>query len=79
MTTKIDKLTPEQEKLLPVYRDEWLAVGLNTQPADRPRAEKGVIDLCKALDKPVPTTMIWVKSPLMGALVAAVLSEIGNQ
>ena len=30
----IEKLTPQQEALLPVYRDRWLAIGNSTEPID---------------------------------------------
>lgn len=33
---KITALTPEQEALMPVIRDKWIALGLSTAPADRP-------------------------------------------
>ena len=29
-TKRIDKLTPEQEAQLPVYRDKWINIGLST-------------------------------------------------
>lgn len=31
----ITSLTPEQEAAIAVYRDEWLKIGLNTEPLDR--------------------------------------------
>lgn len=36
MAKRIETLTAEQEKLLAVKRDEWIRIGLSTEPADRP-------------------------------------------
>ena len=42
--SKIERLTSEQEALIPVIRDEWLAHGLSTEPADREEAARGIRD-----------------------------------
>lgn len=34
---KIDKLTPEQEAKIPLYKEKWLKVGLNTDRINRPK------------------------------------------
>jgi len=39
---KIDKLTPEQEAMLPVYRDKWIAIGMSTERIDPTRATEAV-------------------------------------
>ena len=39
---KIDKLTPEQEALIPVYRQKWKAIALSTEPIDRQKAAEVV-------------------------------------
>ena len=38
--TKIDNLTPEQEALIPVYRDKWRAMALSTERIDRQKADQ---------------------------------------
>lgn len=38
----IDKLTPEQEALIPVYRDKWRAIALSTERIDREKAAEAV-------------------------------------
>jgi hypothetical protein len=38
----IDKLTPEQEALIPVYRDKWRKIALSTERIDRQKAAKAV-------------------------------------
>ncbi|MEH1826576.1 MAG: DUF6745 domain-containing protein [Nostoc sp.] len=38
----IEKLTPEQEALIPVYREKWRAIALSTERIDREKAAKAV-------------------------------------
>ena len=39
---KIERLTAEQEAILPKFRAEWLQWGINTDRADRAKAEASV-------------------------------------
>ncbi|GAX45137.1 hypothetical protein NIES4075_61580 [Tolypothrix sp. NIES-4075] len=39
---KITKLTPEQEALIPVYRDKWRKIALSTERIDREKATEAV-------------------------------------
>lgn len=74
-TKKIDKLTPEQEALLPVYRDKWIKIGLSTEPCDRPACEAAVkLAYEKAGVKP-PSRVVWLRSPLAGAIAADMLAN----
>lgn len=68
----ITKLTPEQESLLPVIRDEWIAHGLSTEPANRKEAELGVCETYAAADLEPPKIFIWCDSPWTGAIAQAV-------
>src|SRR3990167_4714223 len=73
---KIEKLTSKQEKSLATFRDKWLAIGLSTEPADRPEAEKA-IDLaytCAGLEH--PRIRVWLESPFAGCIGAAFLDEL---
>jgi hypothetical protein len=38
----ITELTPEQEALIPVYREKWRAIALSTDPIDRQKATEAV-------------------------------------
>ena len=69
-------LTPEQEALLPVVRDEWIAHGLSTTPADRPAAERGVYDAYRAAGLEPPRSFIWLGSPMAGCIGAAMLANL---
>lgn len=69
--TRIDTLTPEQKALLPVIRDEWIAIGSSTEPANRPAAEAGVRLAYEIAGLTPPTAFVWRRSPLEGATEAA--------
>ena len=71
---KIEKLTPEQEALLPAFVDYGLQYGLNTSPCDRPKAEAAIRAHYAALNRPEPKLIIWLDSPHQGAIGAAMLA-----
>lgn len=73
---RIKKLTPEQEALIPVVRDEWIAHGLKTGPADRPEAESGIRQAYEAAGLQPPELVVWADSPMAGAIMAAMLPHV---
>ena len=73
---RIPKLTPELEALFPIKREEWIKVGLSTEPADRERAERGVCLAYKAAGLKPLKQIIWVDSPLAGCYAATALNRI---
>jgi hypothetical protein len=48
------KLTPEQEALIPVYRDKWRQIALSTERIDRAKAESAIKAAYIANGKPEP-------------------------
>jgi hypothetical protein len=58
---KIDKLTPEQELLANQVAEEWIAIGLSTEPANRPEAERGVRLAFELGGHPPPPPFVCVK------------------
>jgi hypothetical protein len=54
----IEKLTPEQETLLPIYRDKWRAIALNTQPLDREKATRAIAAVYNLLGKNEPQIIL---------------------
>ncbi|CBN57009.1 MULTISPECIES: DUF6745 domain-containing protein [Kamptonema] len=58
----IDKLTPEQEALIPVYREKWRAIALSTEPIDREKAADAVKAAYALLDVK-PPEFIFSSSP----------------
>src|SRR5574343_503673 len=65
----IQELTPEQEKMISVYRDLGLEMGLSTGPAVREKAIEGISKLYKYIGKSVPNIFIFVKSPFEAQVV----------
>ncbi len=76
MTARIQKLTTEQEAILPDIRDEWLAYGLATGPAGRYAAEAGVADAYRAAGLRPPRIVVWLDSPYAGAIGAWILGQM---
>lgn len=72
----IDKLTPEQEAMIPVYVERFKAIGLSTEPTDRPKAEEAVRKSYAYFHKLNGSTVeepqfVWADSPMAGAKLAA--------
>ena len=72
LLTKIDTLTPEQEALIPIYREKWRAIALSTEPVDRKKAKKVITDAYAAIGKKEPRVRFF-RSPQ--AALRAVISE----
>ncbi|MEH1873960.1 DUF6745 domain-containing protein [Nostoc sp.] len=61
----IEKLTPEQEALIPVYREKWRAIALSTERIDKEKAEEVVKAVYTAIGKQQPE-IIFCDSPYAG-------------
>jgi hypothetical protein len=75
---KIEKLTPEQEALIPIVRDEWLKIGLATGPTDRDAAQGAISDAYRMAGLEPPRHWIWLGSPWTSCLVAWMLIKPPN-
>lgn len=75
----LDKLTPEQEAMIPVVRDKWIKIGLSTERADRKTAEEGVVMAYKEVGLTPPTNFVWAESPWEGVKIAAQVSGKSTQ
>ncbi|HYM24953.1 MAG TPA: hypothetical protein VEU08_17170 [Vicinamibacterales bacterium] len=75
-TRKIEALTREQEAQLPVFRDKWIAIGLSTAPAERPKAETAIRLAYRRAGLEEPATLLWLGSPMAGAIGYAFLQEL---
>ena len=74
----IDKLTPEQEDLIPVYWEKWRAIALSTEPIDRDRAADAVKKAYTFIREKEPD-IIFIYSPYMALnKVLPLKSELGS-
>jgi hypothetical protein len=60
---KIEHLTPEEEALIPIVREEWRQISLATGPADREAAQVAVADAYKQARLEQPKHWIWFDNP----------------
>ncbi|WP_439606831.1 DUF6745 domain-containing protein [Hydrogenophaga sp.] len=73
---RVDSLTQAQIDLLPAYRDKWLKVGLDTNPANRAEAEAAVRLAYECGGLLPPKIIVWLRSPLEGAIGAAMFASL---
>jgi len=64
MTKKIEKLTRKQKEYLPIFRENWLQIGLDTTPVDFNKAENCISDLYKWRGLKVPE-FLHFSSPML--------------
>lgn len=65
-------VSPTQTDLLSLYREKWLSIGLNTDPADRDIAEHGVAEAYSNAGLSVPH-VVFASSPMAIAVGRALL------
>ena len=71
----IETLTPEQQNLLAVYRDKWLAIGNSCEPCDMERATKAVEYWWAQAKLPKPR-VVRCGSLLSGGLTLEILRKL---
>jgi hypothetical protein len=59
----LTQLTPDQEAKLDVWRDKWIEIGLNTDPANREEAEKWIHEAYVKAGLEEPKEIHWTQSP----------------
>jgi hypothetical protein len=60
---KIENLTPEQESLITVIRDEWIKIGLDTSPTDKQQAEAAIRLAYECAGFTSPQQILWFNNP----------------
>jgi len=78
MKKKLDKLTPEQEAMIPICRDKWIEIGLRTGETDWDTFEKNIKLAYEKTSFPFPNKIVRVNSPIVGALAASIANRILN-
>ncbi|MEH1856315.1 MAG: DUF6745 domain-containing protein [Nostoc sp.] len=80
----IEKLTPEQEALIPVYREKWRAIALSTERIDREKAAEAVKAAYVAIDYEQPEIFFqdspyaaynWMQKRLSPQFIDSYLNE----
>jgi len=66
----IASLTEEQLARMPEIREKWRGYGLSCEPADRKRAELGIVEAYRVAGLSAPK-IIWCASPMAGLIVRA--------
>jgi hypothetical protein len=61
---KIEKLTEEQETLIPVFRDKWIEIGRTAGPADREAAKDAISRAYECAGLKTPSKFVFVRSPM---------------
>jgi hypothetical protein len=75
-------LTPEQESLLPVYRERWEKICLATGPTSRAEAVEAAKECYRQHKLPEPVLFAWFDSPIAGCMAAYLLenySKLSNR
>jgi hypothetical protein len=62
--TRIEKLTPEQEALIPIIRDEWLKIALDNSPTNKQQAEAAIFLAYECAGLKPPQQILWFDNPL---------------
>jgi hypothetical protein len=65
-------LTPEQEKVMEEFRQEWLEIGSCCEPADRPLFEATIAEIYRHEGFPEPE-VLWYLSPIKAGQAARLL------
>lgn len=60
----IDKLTKEQEALIPTYVDKWIGIGTSTEDVSTQEAESIVKDFRKLISYKEDAPFIWGENPI---------------
>ena len=63
MTKKLYKLTPEQEELIPFYRNKWRRIALSSEPIARDRAKEAIKEAYATMGKAEPE-ILFFPSPI---------------
>jgi hypothetical protein len=74
-TRKIAALTEEQQERFDEFVERWTAIGLCTDPADRPRAEAAIREIYRQGGLPPPRAIVWCGSPLSLGRIGAIIRD----
>lgn len=70
------ELTPEQEAQLPTHAESWVRRSLEVRPANRERAEKGIMEYYRLGNLSYPKAIVWADDPLITVISGPVAGLI---
>ena len=73
---RIEKLTPEQEAMFPVWRDKWIDIGLKTGETDWETFGVYMPICYQKAGLEFPKKVIRVSSPIVGAFASSIANKI---
>jgi hypothetical protein len=73
--SKIEKLTAEQEAMIPVYRDKWIKIGTSCDPCNLEESKKYAKMAYNAAGLKCPDKFYLVDSPMAAAKLEVELSD----
>lgn len=79
MVDYVEELTKEQEARLPEYKDRFIELGLRCGKSNRELGNDAVDRVYDEAKLTRPKIKVWTRSPLEGALVASVFTEVNTK
>jgi hypothetical protein len=76
---QITQLTPEKEALIPIIRDEWIRIGLDTTPIDPQKAKDAIALAYKSARLKPPQQILWFNNPLQALTYIASEPELSKE
>jgi len=79
---RVNKMTAAEAAQMPGWAEKWVAIGLSTERADRPRFEAAVAACYRYSGLANPRAIIWAPCPIVvtyaGSIATAVLRRLGE-
>jgi hypothetical protein len=75
LQTKLKRLSEGQKACIEPHRQRWMEIRTSTAPANRPRAEVGILTAYKAAGWAEPRQIVWCSSPMQ---MAAAWAKTGH-
>jgi hypothetical protein len=72
---RIENLSPEQIARFPEFVNRWTNIGLCTDPANRPEAERAIRMMYESAGKKPPAKIVWCGSPLSQGITRAIILD----
>jgi phage baseplate assembly protein W len=73
---RVDKLTEKERAQMAGWAEKWIAIGLSTEPADRPLFDAGVRACYRHSGLAEPKLVVWCPNPLVVALAGPIAHAI---